>query len=157
MTCHNRQERRRHPRFPVAHNLAQVVSLAVKSAKDPSHQKTINTAGAVISDISAGGLALLTPTELPVGTEFEIVISLPSLKTKPIKCRVVRNTSKYDLNKIGIEFTDISPDDKTHINRIAEDYINCEVKLDLGVKDVCFKECHYYRLCAKDVKIHNNK
>ncbi len=155
------QDRRKHVRFPVAHNLAQIVSVDIKTAQhQSSHNKSSAThqhAEAVIYDLSAGGVAILTPANIPLGSEFDIVISLPSLKTKPIKCRVVHNSPRYDLNKIGIEFTHISSDDKAHINAIAEDYLNCEIKLTLGVKDVCFRQCRYYTLCAKDAKIHNHK
>lgn len=142
-----KDDRRRHIRFPVAHDLANVISMDVKTGGGIVHDE------AVISDLSAGGLALLTPVDFKAGGEFEIALELPSLKTRSIKCRCVRVEKKTDINRVGIAFTHIKSEDRNHISAIARDYNDCETKLALGVTDVCFKRCHYYNLCGKNVKI----
>lgn len=141
------KERRQHIRFPVAHNVGQVVTLDIKTNKDFRHDE------AVIIDLSAGGVAILTAADIPVGAEFKLSFQLPSLHIKSIKCIAVRVEKKTDINKVGIKFIEISPKDRKHLNKIAQDYSDCETKLFLGLTDVCFKKCHYFPLCDKDVKI----
>ncbi|MDI6757195.1 MAG: PilZ domain-containing protein [Endomicrobiia bacterium] len=142
-----KDDRRKFTRFPVAHNLANVISMDIKTSSGLTHDE------AVIADISAGGLALLTVSDFKTGREFDIALELPSLKTRAIKCRIARVDKKPDINNVGIEFLHICSEDRNHINAIARDYTDCEMKLALGVTDVCFKKCHYYHLCGKNVKI----
>lgn len=142
------KERRQYIRFPVAHDMATVISIDIKTS-----QGNIRHDEAVICDLSAGGIALLTSADFKVGSIFELVLQLSDLRTKPIKCEVVRCENRPEINKVAMRFLKICEEDKKHINKIAQDYSDCETKLALGVRDVCLKTCHYYKLCNKDVKI----
>ncbi len=141
------KERRRHIRFPLAHDVGRIVTLDIKTQNSFRHDE------AVIIDISSGGIALLTSADLKIGTEFKMSIQLPSINIDSIECIVVRVENKPDINKVGIRFLKISNKDREHLNKIAQDYSDCETKLLLGLSDVCFKKCHYYTVCNKDAKV----
>ncbi len=141
------KERRQHARFPLAHDMGELVSIDFVTPSGKYHDE------AVIIDLSAGGLGMLTAAELSLGAEFDLSIKLPSLKSSAIKCEVVWVLEKQDINKVGIKFKKINKNDMEHLNKIAQDHTDCETKLLLGVKDVCFKKCHYFALCKKNAKV----
>jgi hypothetical protein len=137
------QEKRRHNRLPVLHEMDEPIQIALSNKAVPG----------ILVDLSAGGMALLTFASIPVGTEINLAIDVPGLKTQPITGKVVWTLAKGEMWRIGIVFTKIDPLDFRHINRIAFDCSDCETKLALGVSDVCMEKCAYYSLCTKTAKI----
>jgi c-di-GMP-binding flagellar brake protein YcgR len=107
----------------------------------------------ILVDLSAGGMAILTFTSIPVGTDVNLSVEIPGLKTQPIKGKVVWALAKGEMWRIGIVFSSIEPGDFRHINRMAFDCYDCETKLALGVADVCVEKCSYYPLCSKAPKV----
>jgi hypothetical protein len=137
------EERRKHQRYPVIHEMDQPIQLALGNEIIPS----------VLVDLSAGGTALLTYSNISLGTHLSLSIDLPGLKTKELKGHVVWVIAKGDMWRIGIAFTHMDPVDFRHINRMAFDFNDCETKLSLGVNDVCSDKCSYFSLCQKPVKV----
>ena len=135
-------EKRSHNRLPVLHEMDEPIQIALNSKTLPG----------ILVDLSAGGMSLLTFVSVPVGTEINLIIDVPGLKTSPLKGRVVWTLSKGEMWRIGIMFTSIDPVDFRHINRLAFDCADCETKLALGVTDTCFDRCSYHSLCNKPVK-----
>jgi Tfp pilus assembly protein PilZ len=137
------QEKRRHNRLPVLHEMDEPIQIALSNKDVPG----------ILVDLSAGGMAILTFTSVPVGTEVNLSVEIPGLKTQPITGKVVWSLAKGEMWRIGIVFTKIEPADFRHINRMAFDCYDCETKLSLGVTDVCVEKCAYMNLCAKPSKI----
>ena len=137
------EEKRRHRRLPVLHEIDEPIQVALDGKIVPG----------VLVDLSASGMALLTYASVPVGSEIALSINLPGLKTKPLKGRVVWSLSKGEMWRIGISFSHIDPTDFRHINRMAIDSDDCDTKVNLGVRDVCFEDCAYFYLCSKPVKL----
>jgi c-di-GMP-binding flagellar brake protein YcgR len=106
----------------------------------------------ILVDLSAGGMALLTFQNIPIGTVVNLSIQVPGLKTQSMAGKVVWAIAKGDMWRIGIMFTHIDPVDFRHINRLAFDCADCDTKLALGVTDICFDKCSYYPLCDKSTK-----
>lgn len=139
-------ERRRYQRFPIMHDLAKPVELRFKTG-------SITTpVPAVLLDLSAGGMGILTFMAIDVGSDIVIRINLADLKID-VEGKVIWSLCKGETWRIGIAFNKINKDTIQKINRIAEDYNACEIKIGFGIKDVCFKECSYYALCTKPLKI----
>ncbi|MBN1621757.1 MAG: PilZ domain-containing protein [Endomicrobiales bacterium] len=136
-------ERRKYARYPVIHEMDQPIQISVGREIIPG----------VLVDLSAGGTALLTYTNIPLGTTLNLSIALPGLKTKDLSGSIVWVIAKGDMWRVGIAFTHIDPIDFRHINRMAFDFNDCEAKLALGVTDVCSAKCSYLPLCQKPVKL----
>jgi c-di-GMP-binding flagellar brake protein YcgR len=137
------ENKRRHLRYPVIHEMDQAIQLAIGNQTIPS----------LLVDLSAGGMALLTYSSVPLGSEISLAINLHGLVTKELVGQVVWVIAKGEMWRIGISFTKVDNIDFRHINRMAFDYNDCETKLKLGVNDVCVEKCSYFQLCQKSVKL----
>lgn len=140
------QEKRRHNRLPVLHEMDEPIQISFNNKAVPG----------ILVDLSAGGMSLLTFASIPVGSEVNLSIDVPGLKTQPLSGKVVWALSKKEMWRIGIVFTKIEPHDFRIINRIAIDCCDCDTKLALGVTDICFEKCSYRPLCEKPAKIPNS-
>jgi len=136
-------EKRRHNRLPVLHEMDEPIQISLNNKAVPG----------ILVDLSAGGMAILSFTSIPVGTNINLCIDVPGLKTQPLEGKAVWVLSKGEMWRIGIVFTKIDPIDFRHINRMAFDATDCDTKLALGVTDTCFERCSYYQLCEKPIKL----
>jgi hypothetical protein len=127
-------EKRRHNRLPVLHEMDEPIQIALGGKAVPG----------ILVDLSAGGMALLTFTSIPVGSDVTLSIDVPGLKTQPLSGKVAWLLSKGDMWRIGIVFSQIDPIDFRHINRLAFDCADCDTKLGLGVTDIVI-------LCESDL------
>ncbi len=136
-------EKRKNRRMPIIKQFGEPVMLQFNEKSVPG----------VILDLSAEGVSMMTYANIPVGTEICISIDIPSLKTGPINGKVVWTVPKGDMWRMGIHISTINSLDSKQINRMAIDFNDCENKILLGVPDVCFLKCSYYKICNKPQKI----
>jgi c-di-GMP-binding flagellar brake protein YcgR len=141
------EDRRKHKRYPVLHEMDQTIQIAFNNQVHPG----------VLVELSAGGMALLTFNSIPIGTEINMSLDLPGLKTRSFIGKIVWSLSKGEMWRMGIAFTKIDPVDFRHINRMGFDYVDCDTKLQLGVTDVCSDKCSFFVLCHKPQKLHIKK
>lgn len=141
------EDRRRHKRSPVIHEMDEAIQIGFGTEAVPG----------LLVDLSCGGMSLLTYGSLPLGTAINLSIELNGLKTHTLEGKVVWVVPKGEMWRVGITFNKIDPIDFRHINRMAFDYSDCETKLALGVKDVCFEKCSYFKMCHKPQKLHIKK
>jgi hypothetical protein len=139
-------ERREHRRTPILTELAEPVSLYVV---DEPHWD----APAVLTDLSAKGMGLVVMAHITGKTEVQMTINLPGLEGVSVAGKIVWISSKGDTTRIGVSFSKISSSYASRINHMAEANGECDTKLSFGVKDVCFRECHFWPLCDKPVKL----
>lgn len=137
------EERRKHKRYPVLREIDKTIQIVLGGKALPG----------VLVELSAGGMAILTFTSIPVGTEINLSLDLPGLKTHELAGRIVWSLAKGEMWRLGIAFDKINPIDFRHINRMGFDYSDCSTKLALGVSDVCSDKCSYLELCQRDQKI----
>lgn len=140
------QDRRKHKRFPVLENIAKSIELFIP-------EKSSYGLPAILLDLSRSGVGLLTFTPIKVGTILNIDIDLIELHIHNLKGKVVWMKNIQQTYRIGVKFLEIEEKIAKKIDKIAQDYTDCEIKLSLGVKDVCFKKCNYYTLCNKKYKL----
>lgn len=136
-------EKRQYGRFPLP--LIKPIKIHIGSLKEE--------VAAIMVNISAGGLGLLSFIHIPLNTNLILGLNFKGLKIKKIRSKVVWVKQKENTFQIGIKFTSIPNTFKNKIYKMAEDFDICEKKILLGLKDVCYKKCSYYLLCSKPLKI----
>jgi len=147
MTNDNKfSERRKHARLPIIHDMVEPVDLTYQ---DPREKGKMQTQPAILANLSAGGMRLVTFMEPPKTGVLEMCIELPGLGKIPVKGRISWIHSKGDVFTSGIAFTEISKVNCDKINAIAEDYEDCETRIGLKLPEVCVPNCKSYYLCNK--------
>ncbi|MFH1666028.1 MAG: PilZ domain-containing protein [Elusimicrobiota bacterium] len=137
-------ERRKHVRLPVMKNIAKPVELLLGKSTTP--------APAILLDLSAGGMGLLSFIPIKEGSKVCTKIDLPGLKTNTIEGKVMWDISKEETFRIGISFTKIEDHDFNHIEKMAEDFVKCETKIVQAEHNICFPKCRYHAVCDKSIK-----
>ncbi len=135
--------RRKHPRLPVIKDIAKEVFISTDTGFFPG----------IIMNLSSGGMSMFVYSNIPVKTEVCLVFDFPGFETSQIFGKIIRSQKRAVVWEIAVQFTKINTADSKFINRLAIDYNDCENKIILGAVDVCKKECCYYGLCEKRLKI----
>lgn len=143
------KERRQHVRLPILHGILEPVELEF-------YAKTADGKGApqpaILADLSAGGMRLITFMEPPHTKELNILLKLSGVKAIPVTGRISWVKDKGGVFMNGIAFTSISPDDRKRINEMAEDYSDCDTRHALKLPEVCVETCRASGLCNKPQK-----
>ncbi len=108
---------------------------------------------AVITTLSAGGLSMLVFAHVAGDTRLKIVLDVPGLEGVEIEGHVVWAKHKGNISTVGVQFSRIDSAHAHQINKMAEDDQKCETERSFGVKDICYRECSYWALCSKPVKL----
>jgi hypothetical protein len=139
-------DRRAHRRFPVIKDLAEPVELHLSEG-------SVNDLPAVLTNLSAGGMSLVVFANVKGDTKLKMMLNLPGLEGMQLEGRVAWEQSKGDTTTVGVQFHHVAHETAKRITRMAEAFQDCDVKLSFGLKDVCFRECNYWPLCHKQVKL----
>ncbi len=140
-----KNERRMYKRFPI---ISMIKKISIKS----EDKKRGITTPAILFNLSAGGISIITERPIALNTLIRLNFNLAGLLLQDIEGMVVRTEGRKRLYLIVVGFTKIDDEIKNRINLMAEDFDVCEAKLLQG-KDVnCTKKCRYYKLCTKNVK-----
>jgi hypothetical protein len=150
-------ERRKHRRFAVVHDLIEPIVLRYTEAKGEKPKgegipKHLRTQPAILTNLSAGGMSLVTFLAPPHARIFKMTLTIPGLDHLPIEGRVVRVTRKGETFNVGIEFTKIAAKYRKLINAMGEDDADCQTRLSLGLPEACVPACSFHRLCSKPQK-----
>lgn len=144
----NNTEKRKFKRFPVLYHLIKPVLIRMQDSKSEI------SSSAIMTNLSAGGMALLTFDSLPVGKKLLVTFDLKILKAENVKAKVVRCENKEGSYIMGIEFSNLSSDVAKKINKMADDFDFCETRILLGEKPICRKDCSYSEHCQRTTKGH---
>lgn len=146
----HKEERRKHPRFPVVEGLIEPINLQITvPASKASNSKT---QPAILTNLSAGGMSLLTFIEPPHAKTFVMELGLPGLDHVPVEGKVVRVHAKGQTFNVGIQFTKISKKHEKQINDMAADHLDCETRITLSLPEACVEECRFHWMCHKPQK-----
>ncbi len=150
-------ERRRHRRFAVVSDLIEPIVL--RYAPEKTKKKTISPVPkylkqqpAILTSLSAGGLSLITFLAPPHAKKFQMMLTIPGLDHLPIEGKVVRVQKKGETFCVGISFTKITKKYQKQINRMANDDVDCNTRLSLGLPEACVPNCGFHLLCSKTQK-----
>lgn len=153
------EERRKHIRFPVIHNVGDPIVIQVMQ-----ENKKVSIPGFILN-LSAGGMGIITlgnqPSQLTLGNRFTLDLKLPHLISHNVEGKIIRiakgqHAQLHHSNDewfLGLEFTKIKTSDAEHINSMAEDWNICETKIEMNLPDICYPKCNYWPLCQKPVKL----
>jgi hypothetical protein len=137
-------ERRKHTRFSATAFLNRPVAL---TPMPPYIGKNIR--GKLI-DLSAGGLALLIPQIIPLGTKIHIKLTFPDQTL--LECDGdIRHMSPRDRNYLhGLQFDAVDADIAARIERMSADYIDCEQRIANNFLTPCVgQQCAFFTMCTK--------
>ncbi|MEF3280746.1 MAG: PilZ domain-containing protein [Elusimicrobiota bacterium] len=143
------EERRKHPRLPILHGILEPVEIEFYS--EGQSGKTIPQP-AILSDLSAGGMRLITFLEPPHTKEINIILKLDKT-TIPVKGKIAWIKQKGEVYMVGISFSEISKEISSKINAMALDYLDCDIRISLKLPEVCVEKCKASILCNKPQKI----
>ncbi|MBI4348314.1 MAG: PilZ domain-containing protein [Elusimicrobia bacterium] len=153
----DRTERRKHPRFALVGNLIEPITLRYAPPKTSAPAKKIAsgsslTQPAILTNLSAGGMQLITFLAPPHAKRLDMVLNLPGLDHMPVTGRVVRVHEKGETFVVGIQFLKIAKKHQSRINTMAMDNLDCETRLSLALPEACVRACRFNDLCHKPQK-----
>lgn len=143
------KERREHVRLPILHGILEPVELEFY-AKGPNGDHRPQPA--ILVDLSAGGMRLITFLEPPHSKELNMILKLAGVKEMPITGKISWVKDKGGVFMNGITFSGISTEDKKRISDMAEDYVDCDTRIALKLPEVCVATCRAHGLCNKPQK-----
>jgi hypothetical protein len=143
------KERRQHVRLPMLHGILEPVEIEFYTTTD--HGKSVPQP-AILADLSAGGMRLITFMAPPHTRELNIILKLDGSKEMPVTGKISWVKDKGGVFMNGISFSHISHDDRTRINEMAEDYSDCDTRTALKLPEVCVETCRAHGLCNKPQK-----
>ena len=153
-------ERRKHARFAVVGNLIEPITLRFAPPKPkkgvtqhlPSAEALPQPA--ILTNLSAGGMQLITFLAPPHAKQLEMVLNLPGFDHMPVTARVVRVHEKGETFVVGIQFVRIQKQHQKRINDMAVANLDCDTRLSLGLPEACVRTCRFHHLCHKSEKAH---
>jgi len=143
------KERRQHVRLPMLHGILEPVEIEFYTTTD--HGKSVPQP-AILADLSAGGMRLITFMAPPHTRELNIILKLDGSKEMPVTGKISWVKDKGGVFMNGISFSHISHDDRKRINEMAEDYSDCDTRTALKLPEVCVETCRAHGLCNKPQK-----
>ncbi|MDD5687578.1 MAG: PilZ domain-containing protein [Elusimicrobia bacterium] len=139
-------EKRRFKRFPVLYHLVKPVLIKTGNMSNET------ALPAIMANLSAGGMALFTFAPLAIGQKLLISFVLRDLKIENIEAKIVRCENKEGSYVIGFQFLNITKEIDNKLRRMADDFDACQMRIVLGDKSACKKDCGYFDHCQKPIK-----
>ena len=138
-------EKRRHPRVPVISNIVEPIDLAFTDEKTGQQHE----AAAVLADLSASGMRIVSFLKAPVAGSLRIKMELPFVGKFEVEARTAWVRQKGPIYTIGIEFMKISPAVVQKITTLANDFVDCNTRILLKLPEVCVSNCKCHDICNK--------
>ena len=125
----NFKERRRHPRVPVISNIVEPIDLAFSDDKTGEQHE----AAAVLADLSASGMRIVSFLKAPIASNMKIKMELPFVGKFEVEAKTAWVRQKGPIYTIGIEFTKISAAVVQKITALANDFVDCNTRILLKI------------------------
>ncbi len=141
----HKQEKRKHIRLPILHGILQPIEIEFLDTNNNLKRP------AILLDLSAGGLRVIIFYEPPHTKELNIFLNLEK-EHLSAKGKIAWIRKKGEVYMVGIAFTEISKENAAKINKMATDYLDCDIRISLKLPDVCNENCKAHILCNKPQK-----
>ena len=135
--------RRKEERIPFLEKIYHAIELIIDKEVVPG----------IIVNLSSRGISIIAFTKLKINQPLYMAFKLKSLLIKSVSGKAIWCKKIGEMWRIGIVFSKIDPANAQAINYMAADFAQCERKIHLKEKNVCFNKCSYYRMCNKPQKI----
>lgn len=142
------KERRKHERLPIMDGVLEPIDLRFA----PEDGKAAISVPAILTNISAGGMSLVTFTEPPRAKCIQMDLHLPGLHHIPVEARITWVHTKGETYALGMAFEKIQKKDMECLQRMADDFTDCETRIQLNLPEACVPNCTYHPLCKKAQK-----
>jgi len=143
-------EKRRFPRFAVVEGMVEPITVDFPDSEGKPESRR---QPAILTNLSAGGMSLILFIEPPRTKKLEMVLSIPGLSDVPVEGKVVRVLEKGQTFNVGIMFTKIGKKHELAITNMAQDHIDCDMRISLKLPDACIPDCRFAALCGKPQKM----
>ena len=141
-------DRRKFRRFPTGDGLLEPIEIAWSQ-----DSKTGAAAQpAIMTNLSAGGMSLVTFIEPPHTKRIYLQLKLPGLPVLSVEARILRVHTKGQVHTLGLAFTKVAKSAQKAINRLSDDYNDCETRIALRLPEACVQECTCHAFCSKPQK-----
>lgn len=144
MNNQNFSEKRKHRRMPVISNLIEPVNLFYKT-QDGKETSLV----AILADLSASGMRMISFLGAPMADEFSISLQLPGMKRMELAARMAWVKQKENVFTVGIEFTNMKPENAALISAMADDFNDCDTRILLRLPEACVGSCRAHCICNK--------
>src|SRR5262249_39967948 len=129
----NGKERRQHERLPIMDGVLEPIDLRFEGT-GKSGPVSIP---AILTNISVGGMSLVTFSEPQKANLFEMDLHLPGLHHMPVEAKITWMNAKGQTYAVGMAFVKIRKKDMECLSRMAQDYSDCEKRISLGLPEAC--------------------
>ena len=152
-----KSDRRKHPRFPIVEGMIEPITLRYTEPKKPGAKGLKSSASgknqpAILTNLSAGGMSMITFVEPPHTKTLSMELTLPGLNHILIEAKIVRMHSKGETFNVGFQFTRIAKKVQKMISDMAADHMDCDTRISLNLPEVCVPNCQYHFICQKTHK-----
>lgn len=137
-------ERRKHPRLPLHLSVAKLVDFKCDGLEQP--------APAVLVDLSAGGLSMISFALPHLSKDVTFRLNLPGLVNAQVHGKIIRAHRKGETYQVAVAFTEFQEQWSHLVGKLVKAYSRCEERLSQGDRRFCFRECAFFSLCQKDEK-----
>ncbi|MEK7287459.1 MAG: PilZ domain-containing protein [Elusimicrobiota bacterium] len=154
-----KKDRRKHPRIPVAADLAEPIEIAVLRSADSTPKSKVKALRipAILANISPGGMALVAfgSKKILEGVDrIRLVSNLPGLNRVRLDGTLVHLRDREGVQTLGVRFTCLAEKVRNRLRHIVDDYADCETRAALNIPEICVGSgCHFFNLCKKAQKI----
>ncbi len=138
-------DRRKHPRF--SDRILAGVEVEMKPYP-PLYGEPIS---GYLTDLSAGGMAIIIPDLIPKKVFLRMKVILPDgfiLESVVTVRRVVQQGKGHDYLH-GIEFLNPAPEMVEHIEAMAADLLSCNERTQNSANEICVKSCRLLQICKR--------
>ncbi len=139
------EERRRHPRMSVISNIVEPIDLTYTDEKTGQR----NQVAAVLADLSASGMRIISFLQAPIAGAMDIRMELPFIGKFSVKAKTSWVSQKGPVYTIGIEFVEIDSSVAAKIQAMANDFNDCNTRILLKLPEVCAPNCKCHDVCNK--------
>lgn len=137
-------ERRKHQRFSATAflNRQVIVTPIPPYIGTPIKGKLI--------DLSAGGMAVLIGQIIPQGTRLQLKLTFPDHTILKSDTQVKHTIPRARSYLHGLEFLTLDALTAERINRMSNDYIDCESRIHAAAPEICKgTDCAFFSMCTK--------
>ncbi len=105
-----------------------------------------------VIDLSGGGMAVLIREAIPSKTKLFMELKFPSgavLACHVAICRTAKSAGGF---LTGIQFLDMPDAMAGQIDRMAQDYNDCDGRIAANAPEICRADCSFLSICEKPQK-----
>jgi hypothetical protein len=138
------EERRKHPRLPLHLSIAKLVDFKSEGMNLP--------APAILCDLSAGGLSMITFALPQIAKNVTFRLEIPGIVNAQVQGKIIRAHKKGETYHVAVKFSEFQTQWAHLVQKLVKAYKECEERLNQGDRRFCFKDCAFFSLCQKDEK-----